>query len=699
MNYTGKITTLIEADTKKFGRDIDAAGKSAKKYGRDAKKAANDSASAFRKSSKGIGQGLAAINGPLGGISGRFNALSGIIHANSFAWVGFGAAVAGAVTLLGAATAEFARVERQQLKTQAILNATGHAVGFSAKELDNQARAIALATLASTEGVRDAQNALLTFKSVQGSVFTETIKLSQDLADSGFGSLKTNAIGLGKALQDPLTGLTLLTKQGSLTKAEQKAIGDEFKRTGDLAAAQATILEAIRKQVGGAGGAAAGGLSGAVDTLGQRWGEMLEALADRTGIGRATTEWLSEVAAGLGVLNKMVAPLDTNAQLNKLFSDRLALQMEIARLEERGDARSIAQAGRLKKESAVLATRLQETGEIQEKARQKEFKEYERGQAEKKRLAAEAKAAREKELAEAAAKEKAKQLIQDQRIVDLAKVRFQKIHEEALAAEDRMVQLEQARFETENAKLEADIQKIRDSTALKESVKAEIEAEYQTRKEERKQTHEQKIAEIEKKARDKKISEEAKANSNLLRISKNLADSKISSENKFVATAVKMGGILFDVKKREAIKTATMDGKLAIQKAWASAAFPYNVPAVALATGQTAANIAGIAGIAHGGLDNVPAESTFLLQKGERILSPNQNKDFTDTLKNGGLGGAPNINIHNYSGQPVEQQQNGKDIDIFIGRARDAMINDVNRGRGLGAAMQERYGLKRKGVA
>jgi hypothetical protein len=39
------------------------------------------------------------------------------------------------------------------------------------------------------------------------------------------------------------------------------------------------------------------------------------------------------------------------------------------------------------------------------------------------------------------------------------------------------------------------------------------------------------------------------------------------------------------------------------------------------------------AGAAHGGLDNVPKEQTYLLDKGERVLSPNQNKDLTNFLK------------------------------------------------------------------
>jgi len=43
-------------------------------------------------------------------------------------------------------------------------------------------------------------------------------------------------------------------------------------------------------------------------------------------------------------------------------------------------------------------------------------------------------------------------------------------------------------------------------------------------------------------------------------------------------------------------------------------------------------------------MTNVPSESTFLLDKGERVLSPNQNKDFTDFISGGGgSGGSTSI--------------------------------------------------------
>lgn len=80
----------------------------------------------------------------------------------------------------------------------------------------------------------------------------------------------------------------------------------------------------------------------------------------------------------------------------------------------------------------------------------------------------------------------------------------------------------------------------------------------------------------------------------------------------------------------------------AIAAAWAPAAAMVSLatlgsnaaPASAALVGTTAlAESLALAGVAHGGLGDVPSESTFLLQKGERVLSPKQNRDVTEFLQ------------------------------------------------------------------
>ncbi len=68
------------------------------------------------------------------------------------------------------------------------------------------------------------------------------------------------------------------------------------------------------------------------------------------------------------------------------------------------------------------------------------------------------------------------------------------------------------------------------------------------------------------------------------------------------------------------------------------------VASAALTTMLTKSSAAGLAGAGvgasigalHGGIDSVPKESTYLLDKGERVLSPKQNRDLMDFMGGGG---------------------------------------------------------------
>lgn len=95
--------------------------------------------------------------------------------------------------------------------------------------------------------------------------------------------------------------------------------------------------------------------------------------------------------------------------------------------------------------------------------------------------------------------------------------------------------------------------------------------------------------------------------------------------------------ILGRIQKGAALFSTAMNSYTAISAAWASAPFPYNLPAVAMATMETGLLQAAVSamtpvGMAHDGIDNIPKEGTWLLDGGERVLNPQQNKDLTNYL-------------------------------------------------------------------
>jgi hypothetical protein len=116
------------------------------------------------------------------------------------------------------------------------------------------------------------------------------------------------------------------------------------------------------------------------------------------------------------------------------------------------------------------------------------------------------------------------------------------------------------------------------------------------------------------------------------------------------ALAAAHGGALARAAKALAVAEALISAYLAGSKALASVPFPFNLAAAAAVTAQGLATVERIrqVNIAHGGLDAVPQDATFLLQRGERVLSAPQNRDLTRFLDGSGpAAGAPGVVIEN----------------------------------------------------
>ena len=132
----------------------------------------------------------------------------------------------------------------------------------------------------------------------------------------------------------------------------------------------------------------------------------------------------------------------------------------------------------------------------------------------------------------------------------------------------------------------------------------------------------------------------------------------------------------FAMEKAYAVYRAVMNAHETYTNVYNSiSAIPLIGPYIAapMAAAATAAQIAraatirsmqapSVGGVAHGGLDYVPKETTFLLDEGERVLSPRQNKDLTRYLNERQNTTGGNVNVYNNSSAQVtaERQPNGE---------------------------------------
>lgn len=186
----------------------------------------------------------------------------------------FGTIAAAGIKAASAAE-EAASVQRKLNNVLGNMGKTG-AVG----QINDFTNALMRQTGVDDEVIKKSQTILATFSEVAesagkvGGAFQRASELSLDLAEAGFGSADSAAKALGKALQDPVKGVAMLSRAGvTFTKVQKDQIAN-FIETGDLAAAQNVVLQEVAKQVGGTAEAGAQ----ASERLGTALGELNESI-------------------------------------------------------------------------------------------------------------------------------------------------------------------------------------------------------------------------------------------------------------------------------------------------------------------------------------------------------------------------------------------------------------------------------------
>ncbi|MDX3958727.1 phage tail length tape measure family protein [Pasteurella multocida] len=324
----------------------------------------------------------------------------------------------------------YAETERYMARTEAQLKATGAAVGFTASELDKFARSVAMNTLASTDGIRNAMSVLMTFKSVTGDIFKQTISLAQDLAEVFKTDVASEARNLGRALETPTEAVSILKRKGIELSESQQELIKKFVESGEKAKAQELILHELQKRVGGAGQAAANDtVTGALDTLGQATDELKEAFATATGITDIFKKSVNGLAkAFIWLREKIAGPSDMKAYVNEL-------EQSIKKNEE---------LLKLKKQQALLASSTQYWSNSSNNA---EIQRLENGLARQRGILAEARAKLEEQ------EKEAEKLKQQNEKAELDKLESKKVATAKSSYQNHLSALD-LRYATETQKIE-----------------------------------------------------------------------------------------------------------------------------------------------------------------------------------------------------------------------------------------------------
>ena len=182
------------------------------------------------------------------------------------------------IAALGTASVmAFDKQSKAVAQMEAGLKSTGGTVGYTSEQLQKMASDLQNNTLFGDEEILQSATAqLLTFTNITGQQFDLAQKSAADLATRLDGDLKSASIMLGKALNDPIKGLSAMGRAGVQFSEEQKEVIKSLWETGHQAEAQSMILAELEKQYGGSAEAAAAAGMGPLKQLQNSLGDLSE---------------------------------------------------------------------------------------------------------------------------------------------------------------------------------------------------------------------------------------------------------------------------------------------------------------------------------------------------------------------------------------------------------------------------------------
>ncbi|MGX7681340.1 hypothetical protein ACSMXN_20830 [Jatrophihabitans sp. DSM 45814] len=236
--------------------------------------------------------------------------------------------------------------------TAQVVKTTGGAAKLTTQQLSDLSDQVEKNTGVDGDLVLGAENLLLTFTNVRNEVgkgndiFTQATGIVTDMSVALGTDAKGSAIQLGKALNDPITGVTALQKVGVSFTASQKDQIKTLVDTGNVLGAQKVILGELSKEFGGAAAAA--------ETPSQRLEVAYHGLQDQVG-----QQLIPVLTKGAQVLTDDVIPATSSAIKFVTDHGTAAKAAGVAIVTLYGAVKLAEGAQRISNATTVIATGLQ----------------------------------------------------------------------------------------------------------------------------------------------------------------------------------------------------------------------------------------------------------------------------------------------------------------------------------------------------
>ena len=214
----------------------------------------------------GLSEGKNKVTGALDGLKGSFGEATGTmlgqLSASALRDIGQGIITVGK-DITGAAL----DAEQAQAQLNAVIESTGGAAGVTTEMANDYANALSQITMFEDEAILGGEAMLLTFTNIGQDVFPQATETILDMSQALDQDLNSSAMQLGKALNDPIQGVTALRRVGVQFTDDQEKMIKKMVESGDVAGAQKLILAELSKEFGGSAEAAGQTMAGQLAIL------------------------------------------------------------------------------------------------------------------------------------------------------------------------------------------------------------------------------------------------------------------------------------------------------------------------------------------------------------------------------------------------------------------------------------------------
>lgn len=249
----------------------------------------------------GLNEGKGKVTGALDGLKGVFGEATGTmmgqLSAGALRDLGQGIITVGK-DITGAAL----DAEQAQAQLNAVLESTNGAAGLSADQINELANAYSTLTMFDDEAIVGAESVLLTFTEIGEDVFPTAVESILDVSQALGQDLQSSTVQIGKALNDPIAGISALSRVGVSFTEDQKEMIKSLVESGDTMGAQKIILAELQKEFGGSAEAAGQTMAGQLAILNNEFENVKEeagtafipVLKDIVGIAKELMPYLQQ---------------------------------------------------------------------------------------------------------------------------------------------------------------------------------------------------------------------------------------------------------------------------------------------------------------------------------------------------------------------------------------------------------------------